>query len=404
MKYPQFLLALAALSASLILAACGGGGATTKIIVPPPAGTTSVQVLFPPTNPSDADYAAVQTYLMTSQYVSGAVIDVDWSDFDIGSAGAHTNYDYTITDAAIQPWISAGKKVNLVLQNTTYAGNSCPSNGNIGSNGQSGVGNCAMPPWMWTALGSSNYTTCTDQGNTQQVPNWRSTTFVQNYKNAIQGLIAHYGSNSSIGYIRIGLGKGGEINLPSSWTDTSTPCGVDFTNNWGYTAGADGSFTWNAYLQSMVQYEGGLGSPKKLLVSITPISGVGTSVDDFIAPIAVQNGLSYGNQGLEASDISNFPNCGGDWCNLFAQYPPSIAELQTLGRSCPPGNTCGGLQGSTGNLVPLIPFAVNHGATDLELYYEDWLIAFDSSYASQNGASGAASSYASAIQAVASGK
>jgi hypothetical protein len=111
----------------------------------------SLQVLFPPQS-GGTDYSSVQTYLMTNPVVAGTVIDVDWSDFDIGNAtaGTHTNYDFTITDTAIQPWIQAGKTVNLVLQNTTYGGSGCPQTG-IGSNGSVGS-NCAMPPWMWTAL------------------------------------------------------------------------------------------------------------------------------------------------------------------------------------------------------------------------------------------------------------
>jgi hypothetical protein len=90
---------------------------------------------------------------MTNPAVSGVVIDVDWSDIDIGNsvAGTHTNYSFAITDAAIQPWIVAGKTVNLVFQNSTYGGGSnCPGTG-IGSNGSVGS-NCAIPPWMWTAL------------------------------------------------------------------------------------------------------------------------------------------------------------------------------------------------------------------------------------------------------------
>ena len=85
--------------------------------------------------------------------VTGAAIDVDWSDFDLGDAatGTHTNYDFTITDASIQPWVSAGKKVNLILQTTTYGGTSCPSSEMIGSNGNV-VSNCAIPPWIWTVL------------------------------------------------------------------------------------------------------------------------------------------------------------------------------------------------------------------------------------------------------------
>src|SRR5664280_58972 len=76
-----------------------------------------------------------------------------------------------------------------------------------------------------------NYTTCSGQ----QVPNWRTTTLQSNYQAAIQQLITHYGSNPGIGYIRIGLGRGGEINLPQGWNDsTSAACYANYTTAWGY--------------------------------------------------------------------------------------------------------------------------------------------------------------------------
>lgn len=247
-----------------------------------------------------------------------------------------------------------------------------------------------------TPPSAQNFTTCSGQ----QVPNWRAPAFTSNYKTAISKLVSHYGSNPNIGYIRIGIGRGGEINLPQGWNDTSTACGQAFAA-WGYTAGADASYTWNAYLKDMVQYEGSLNSPKKLLVSITPITGVGASVDDFLAPIAVNASLAFGNQGLQSSDITNYTAnqaCGGDWCNLFNQYTGQVAplELQTLGQSCPPGAACSDqLSTLTGPLPPLLQFAVARHATSLELYYEDWLIAYnpnDPNHAA-NGAS-----YQSAIE------
>jgi hypothetical protein len=245
-----------------------------------------------------------------------------------------------------------------------------------------------------TSSTGNNYTTC----SSQQVPNWRASAFISNYQPAIQALINHYATNASIGYIRIGLGKGGEINLPQGWNDSSSGfCYTDYTTNWGYTVGSDSSSTWNAYLQSMVQYEGSLASPKELLVSITPVTGAGVEVDDFIAPVAVSNGMSFGNQGLEASDITNFNSggiCGGDWCGLFMKYPNTpIRELQTLGQSCPAttSGTCpNSLSTSTGPLDPLIPFAIAHGSNDLELYYQDWLITYDASYAGSLGVTSAA--------------
>jgi len=256
------------------------------------------------------------------------------------------------------------------------------------SSGGNGVPKTPPPPPTGT-----NYTTCNDNaGGTQLVPNWESDLFQSNYKNAIQALVAHLNSQSyasKIGYIRVGLGKGGEINLPPGWkTNNNQPCYGGYTAQWGYAAGSPGD-NWNTYLAGMVQWENNtLNSPYPVLVSITPITDAGIEVDDFLAPVAFQNGISYGNQGLQASDITAFNSgqaCGGDWCSLFNQYPPQIRELQTIGRSCPAGvGACSGQQGDTGPLPPLLQFATGQTApavptpaNDLEIYYQDWLVAYD---------------------------
>jgi hypothetical protein len=169
-----------------------------------------------------------------------------------------------------------------------------------------------------------------------------------------------------------------------------------------------GSSTWNTYLANMISFEGGLSTSKTMMISITPVTGAGTVTDDFIAPLAVAAGMGYGNQGLEASDITNYPNCGGDWCVLFGSSPPVIKELQTIGQSCPASisSSCPNSQAqSTGPLPPLLAFAttqVPHPANDFELYYQDWLIAYDSNYANALGVSSAdQAAYQAAIHAAA---
>src|SRR5579859_3014185 len=368
-----------------VVGTVGSRSVTTTVSLQVEATVTPVQmqVLFPPSNPFATDYTAVQTYLMGNPYVSGVVISVDWSDFDIGNvdSGTHTRYDFALPDALIDPWVKAGKTVNLTLQNTTYGGSGCPQSGG-GSYGTVGS-NCAMPGWMWTALTAAHYTTC----SSQQVPNWRAEVFQSNYRSAIAALVNYYSTNTHIGYIRIGLGRGGEINLPQAWQDTTSACGIAYTDTWGYSVGTDSTFTWNAYLQSMVIYEGGQNfngrtSPKQIMVSITPVSGApGSWVPDFLAPIAVSLGIGFGNQGLQFSDIGNCPHAGGDWCQLFAQFVGQVPlELQTFGQSCPAGNgQCpnDSFSNKTGSLVPLLPWAVQNHVDILELYYKDWLIAYD---------------------------
>jgi hypothetical protein len=392
------------------------------------AGAPAFEVFYPPTDPRHPDYHDVEKYLLNKSspafpLISGAVIRVDWSDFDFGDAGSgtHTKYDFKLVDEMIEPWIAAGKTANLVLHSVPYgAPPKCPQQGS-GMNGQSGTGNCAMPSWMWTALGESNYTTC----DGAQAPNFFASAFQTNYQNAIAALVKHYAGNASVGYIRPGLGKGGEINLPRGWQDPGEPCGQAYTKRWGYTAGDSDKYTWNAYLKKMIEFLGTLTSSKQMMTSLTPVQAPGLrpeEVSDFIAPIAAKNGVGFGNQGLSDQSIRNCSGVQVNWCSWFEKYQGKVPlEVQTLGRSCPqgvgqcdsdgperpqrnmrpgmwpgrrfpggpgPGGPGGGggqgrgpvspgrLSSMTGPLPPLLPFAIKNHATILEIYCEDWLIAF----------------------------
>jgi hypothetical protein len=99
---------------------------------------------------------------------------------------------------------------------------------------------------------------------------------------------------------------------------------------------------------------------------------------------------------LESSDVNNCAGSTADWCELFQTYHGQVPlELQTIGQSCPSDpNSC-----PTGSLVTLLPFAVSNDTTILEIYYQDWLTAFDSGYPG-----GFSSAYASVFTAAAAGQ
>jgi hypothetical protein len=91
----------------------------------------------------------------------------------------------------------------------------------------------------------------------------------------------------------------------------------------------------------------------------------------------------FGSQGLQASDISNYAagnDCSSDWCNMFNNYYLSNdnLELQQLGLSAPV--SVQGVNSGTGDLRPLLPFAVSRHMTILELYNLDALLAYDPNY------------------------
>jgi len=121
------------------------------------------------------------------------------------------------------------------------------------------------------------------------------------------------------------------------------------------------------------------------MVGPTPMGIPNTQLPNLMVPEAVAAGIGFGTQGLEASDITGFPACTANWCNLFATYTGDVAplELQTLNQSCPSltgtGITCTGQQGSTGPLPALLYFSAPNFPTVYELYYQDWLLAYSTS-------------------------
>lgn len=327
-----------------------------------------MNVLQFPGAAGDPWFKDIATYMYSNSVVNGTTIAIEWGGSDQGPSAGSSQYDWTYPDAQAQPWIQVGKKVNFVVwANADNSNNTCGPEGQYGTNN---TGNCSIPSYVWTALGSSNITTCTSQYGTQQLPNYLASAFQKNYKAFMAAMIQHYAGNPNVGYIRFGLGHGGESLPVANWNDTTTACGQAYVNAWGLSIQ-----TWENYLSSMLNYEGSLNSPVQLMVGVTPMGNPTTQVPDFAAPIAVQNNIGFGSQGLEATDVNDCSGATADWCDLFGQYTGQVPlELQTVGQSCP-DNSC-----TTGSLVNLIPFAVANHATVFEIYYQDWLTAYDPNY------------------------
>jgi hypothetical protein len=318
-------------------------------------GGVALEVLFPPTHPRQTYYNDVQTYLLHNPLVSGANLVMQWASVDNGP-GANPQYDWTAMDAAAQQWIAAGKKGNLIVWTIS-----------------DGPTNTATPQYILNNLGAANYTTC----NGQQIPNYFNPAYQLSYQQFMAQVVNHYGSNPGIGYIRFGLGRGGESN-PARGLGSEPTCTNAFTNQWGWTETA-----WINYLNSMLNYEASLKSPKQLMLGVVGTNLI-RNVPQATAATAVAAGIGIGSQGMQAADITNYPNCSSGWCNLFNLYAGQVPlELQTIGLSCPAGvGQCpvDADQNATGSLVPLIPFGISHHAAVFEIYYRDWLLAFDPAY------------------------
>ena len=318
------------------------------------------------------------------------------------SATAFNAYDFSTNDPLIAAWNNAGKRANIIV----WAVQDGTKSTGCANYSQSGVVACATPAYVWTALGPSNYATCWEQSGgpaTQQIPNFLSSVFQTNYQNAMAALVAHYQENPRIGYIRFGLGRGGETFPAMGWDNVLDPPCYNAFQSWGFTS-AGKTALWESYLSTMLTYEASLHSAKQLMVAINGVNPPSNTVPDYLAPIAASLGIGFGSQGWQAADIDDCTGGEADWCDLFEAYKGQVPlELQTATKSCTAEMACTN-NAVTGPLPPLLVWAAAHHTNVFEIYWQDWLIAYDAAYRASVGVSPETGmSYLQALQATANG-
>lgn len=348
------------LAVATLVVACDSAGAPTVAAVgptstpssPAPAGSIrGLTALFPPASSRLQYYADVQTYLVNNPAapVSGANFAVMWSQVDKGPA-ASPQYDFSSIDAEIQPWIAAGKKAYLTVQAVGYGTGTQTLN--------------LTPAYVQSQVTILN---CTGSA-----PAYWQQPYVNAYQALMAAVIQHYGTNPNIGYIRFGLGIGGETTIVDGFSAPS--CQTQLTAA-GYTKPV-----WLAYLGQMLTYEKSLKSPVPLMVglNVPNFNAPDYTIPDSTAALAVSNGIGFGSQGLQASDVTNYAAgkpCTVDWCAMFTKFTGRVPlELQTIAASDPSG------AGQVGSLATLLPFGLQLSARNFEIYYVDWLTAYDPNY------------------------
>jgi len=209
------------------------------------------------------------------------------------------------------------------------------------------------------------------------------------YKTAWEAFIAaailHFNASpnfSQIDYMRVGRSVGGEAYPECLPTMQALPAPNTYTKS-----------GWLAYYTEIDDF---VQAQKPKMLILDPLNGAGTGLPgdpkdqsygtaEAAIAVAHKNASSvvngFGSQGLQASDISNYAAntyCSSDWCGTFnANYRTNNnLELQQLGLSDPVGLT----KSTTGDLRPLLPFAVSRHMTILELYNLDALLAYDPNY------------------------
>ncbi len=263
------------------------------------------------------------------------------------------------------------------------------------NNGSSCTSGTAEPTWN-TSGGTTSDGSCTwtDNGTTippnQGIPVSYNLPILSAYQAFAAAFYDHYANHKpaglNVGYIRFGMTEGGEASplCNAVWPSYS-------------------KYTYLAYVSDMTTYFGRFGSS---IPQVADMHAVGATPDydyaDQEALYANNNSIGLDTNGLQVNDVNNIANCttkgstAGDWCKNFSTYcghaMPNgkypICSLQTLTASTP-GNDVSGQTGSLsvdGSFAGLIPTAQAHGATNLEIYTIDTLLAVDPSYCSDTGA------------------
>jgi hypothetical protein len=287
--------------------------------------------------------ARAEKLLMHNPVVCGGVFYIVWNKVDRGP-GASPRYDWSSVDDQLAPWIAAGKQVNLIVFAT---GSQFYANGEKVE---------TTPSFVFSKARSVE---CPAFGH---VPVFWDSGYKSSYQEFMAAVVAKYGSNPAVGYIRFGLGAGGEM----------FPACFHKLTEFGYSKSV-----WRKYLFDMLDIEKGLNSPKLITVGLNPMSPPDLEFTASIAEHAVQDGIAIGNQGLAAKDVRNYnagQPCNAGWCDLFKKYRGKVPlVLQTWQYNLLSPEDIGP------TISEALPLAVNLHTQILEIAIKYWMAGYDPS-------------------------
>jgi len=316
-----------------------------------------INALFPPNGPGNKLWSDFNQYVLKDSLIDGMNPALDWATAEHRQG----EYDFSEFDRGLKRYYDVGKKVNIIVRPV--------SNGGV---------NHITPDYVFSekwaqSVGAPplDVVTCRayqgDGSRESGFPAVYEAPFKTAYKKFIAAVLAHYANDPHIGYIRFGLAVGGEA---FAW------CSDDLKALRGQNGFSKSR--WLEYVEEMDAYEESLHPTMQLMAAINEQrdnahDSWDMSYADEEAKMAVAHGQGFGCQGWQRSDIDAYAAgkpCTSDWCALFEKYTGKVPlELQQAGPSDPNGGN------RTGLMSEIIPFAVAHHATILEIYVPDLHVA-----------------------------
>jgi hypothetical protein len=302
---------------------------------------------------------AILKYLAKDPNLCGASIVVLWSGIDKGPKAAQ-QYDFKVIEKAIQPWIAAGKIVNLLLDGTNEVG---PTD-------------TATPPWVLAQTGSNHVdlVPCPNPGSGSvgpPTPVYWEPGYSNPYRAFIHAIIRRYGTDPHVGYIRFGLGAGAE-DFPQHGADGNC---FPAWQKYGLSAKFWAQFSSNLteYIAEEAQHK---HATVQQMVALNPFSDPSAPYDvaNAVAETAATNGVGFGTENLGSGNYGSVVEACTDsqyWCEAFQTYAGKVPlEFQPINFTLQPGT----------HIAPfpkLIAYAMYNHAQIFEIYPQEWLTADD---------------------------
>lgn len=306
------------------------------------------------------DWERIERYILNDPTVSGANIVVPWSLVDRGP-DIVPQYDWSYVYQQAQPWIDAGKTVNILLWGAAQKSE------------QEFNGKSITPEYVLKNTDTVSCQCKINQGcvlDPPQTPVFWDEDYQDNYRQVVKAAIAEFDTKPWIGFFRFGIGVGAESYPGNGVSYANNPC----HEKWTKPPINLSQELWQEHSLDFIDFLATLNRSKTILVTINNY-GRSYDVAREVAAYATAKGFGIGTQGLTKNALNLYDqgkNCYADWCNLFEKYDEtSIVEVQTAAQSNPAD------KGRVGPLPALLDFGLARGVDIFELYQAEWFVAND---------------------------
>jgi hypothetical protein len=306
------------------------------------------------------NWSKIEKFILNDPTVTGANVIVPWSMVDRG-VNATPQYDWSYVYQQAQPWIEAGKTVNLLLWGVAQIA-------------EQQFNNQPITPAYVLEQTETISCRCNAKGkcelNPPKTPVFWDEDYQKHYRNLVKAAVTEFSDKPWIGYFRFGIGVGAESYPGNGVSYADNPC----TQKWEQPPINLSEAKWRDHSIDFLDFLSTLETSKTILVTINNY-GKSFEIAREMAAYAADKGFGIGTQGLTQNAISLFQQnkpCYADWCNLFLKYDPQVPlEVQTAAQSNPAG------KGRVGPLPSLLEFGLAKGVDIFELYQAEWFVAND---------------------------